>query len=459
MKRFFRLLRSAPPLGVRRTAVAAALLAGLAALAVAAPPARAEAGEGERWRDPAFGISLEPPPGASVEPRPGDEALVRLRGETGEALTLKLRTLDRPVDLETLFNKMRADLLVSAMNIVEVDDDRARQRFAGRESAVRYFVLDQKNKSDEILGVAVIPLDGERFLDARCWGEAQSFDALRSFFEDTLGSLSVPDARELYGARERWLRRGDELIDATDLRAALAAAPAEQWFRIRRDGGDAGFRRVRLDEHEELGLRGVRIRVDQALIGQGQRIDRTAERFCSFDGTTEVWSSRSTRRLNREVKGLPGRTHSWSETGLRSPDPGSPTGSRIDATRELPTGKVEQRAWPTPGNAYASVAARRLLLEALVRSMVRGAPPEKIAFYSYDSESHAVTLRSVTPTPQSDGTFALEIRPAPTQPAHRHVYDAEGVLLRAERGGLTFERSSRPRIEALWRTRGNGLTP
>lgn len=411
-------------------------------------------GAGDGWVDPVFGLSLVPPESAEVRTRPGNRELVRFTVPTGEQIVVRIKENRYKLSLAELFKRQRAELLAAVLNLIEVDEDDVLRKIDGREAAVRYYLLDQKDRADEALAIALVPLDAERFLDIRGIGTAQDFERLRAMFERTLATLRTPDLRALYRQRLIWLRRGDAMIDGVTSLELLERFQGEQWFRMLSDGEDVGFERVRIDRGQEMGVEGLRVRIDRTLRGTTSRRDRASAYFVSLDRREAFWSTRVTRRFGRAMQGTPGgRAQSWSETGLRGPTRVSEdlTINRINATRELPTGEVDRETWPTPGNAYATVAERRLLLAHRARQLARGEAAEKLAFYGYDEDSFAVTLQTADPVERSDGRIELHVRSSPEQPVERWVFDAAGALVERHADGVTFQRSSRQELQALWR--------
>lgn len=441
------------------------LAIGLALAVVLLMPAIAHAQDIEavvdsdgRWVDPVFGLSLVPPENADVRTRPGDRELVRFAAGTGEQIVVKIKPNQYKLTLPELLTRMRGELVAAVLNLVEVETQDDIRQIDDREAVVRYYLLDQKNRPDEALAIALVPLDDERFLDIRGTGTARDFERLRELFESTLTTLRTPDLRKLYRQRAIWLRRGDAMIDGVHALKLLEQFEGERWYRIVSDGNDVGFQRLRIDRSRELGAEGVRVRVDQTLRGRTSRRDRTSAYFVSLDRREAFWSTRVTRRFDQAVRGTPGgRTQSWSETGLRGPTQVSDelTINRINATRELPTGEIQRETWPTPGNAYASVAERRLLLAHRARQLARGEAAEKLAFYAYDEDSFAVTLQTVEPVPRRDGRIEFRVRSSPVQPVERWVFDATGELLEKHADGVTHRQSSRGELATIWRgTRG-----
>ena len=411
-------------------------------------------GAGDRWVDPVFALSLVPPESAEVRTRPGNRELVRFTVPTEEQIVVRIKKNQYKLSLAELFKRQRAELLAAVLNLIEVDEDDVLREIDGREAAVRYYLLDQKDRPDEALAIALVPLDEERFLDIRGIGTAQDFERLREVFERSIATLRTPDLRALYRQRLIWLRRGDAMIDGVTTLELLERFQGVQWFRVRRDGEDVGFERVRIERGQEMGVEGLRVRIDRTLRGNTSRRDRASAYFVSLDRRETFWSTRVTRRFGRAVQGTPGRqSQSWSETGLRGPTRVSEdlTINRINATRELPTGEVDRETWPTPGNAYATVAEHRLLLAHRVRQLTRGETAEKLAFYAYDEDSFAVTLQTADPAEHSDGRIELHVRSSPEQSGERWVFDAAGKLLERHADGLTYERSSRQELQALWR--------
>ncbi|MFW6337203.1 MAG: hypothetical protein ACOC3G_08750 [Phycisphaeraceae bacterium] len=444
--------KPAPRRGLVAIGLALSALLILPAIA-AAQDLDARPDDGDRWVDPVFGLSLVPPENADVQTRPGDRELVRFTAATGEQIVVKIKPNQYKLTLPELFKRMRGELLAAVLNLIEVDDGDAGRQIDGREAVVRYYVLDKKKGPDDALAIALVPLDDERFLDIRGTGTARDYDRLRELFERTLATLRTPDLRKLYRQRAIWLRRGDAMIDGVHALKLLEQFKGERWYRIVSDGNDVGFERLRIDRSREMAAEGVRVRVDQTLRGRTSRRDRTSAYFVSLDRREAFWSTRVTRRFGQAVQGTPGgKTQSWSETGLRGPTQVSEelTINRINATRELPTGEIQRETWPTPGNAYATVAERRLLIAHRARQLARGEAAEKLAFYAYDEDSFAVTLQTVEPVPRQDDRIEFRVRSSPVQPVERWVFDATGELLERHAAGVTHRQSSRGELTAIW---------
>ena len=409
--------------------------------------------------DPVFGLSLVPPDGSEVRTRPGNRELVRFTADSGEQIVVKIKRNQYKLTLAELFKRMRAELLGGVLNLTEVADKEVAREIDGHEAVVRYYLLDQKNRPNEALAIALMPLDEERFLDIRGMGLAREYERLRDRFERTLATLRTPDLRELYRQREVWLRRGDALVDGVSTAELLEAFAGERWYRILGDRGDVGYERVRVDRGREAGVKGLRLHIDRTLRGRSARRDRASMYFTSLQEKEEVWSTRVTRRFGRAMPGTPGgKTQSWSETGVRGTTQlsGDVTLNRIEVTRELPTGEVQREAWPTPGNAYATVAERRLLAAHHARRLARGAAAEKLAFYAYSEDSFAVTLQTIDPTIRPNGRIELRVRASPEQPEERWVFDGNGRLLERHDGETTYQLSSHRELQRIWND-GRGL--
>mgnify|MGYP006273663503 CR=1 FL=1 len=451
-----------------------AVMAALLALVVAAPASAAE-----RWTDPVLGFSFVPPRGATLTPRPGDDRLVRVEAPGGETIVFSLHRLEQPRPLGEVIEIGRTRVLGRVGNAAEVEHDNPRPMLAGREAGLMYFALDLRDRPDEVFGLALVPMGERTILDVKATGTAKDFDRLRRVFGRVLASLQLSDPADLAAARQAKLRAGHRLVESLDLEAQLARAAGERWFRIVADDGrDVGYLRLSIGRAEQMGLPGVRVRLDETQRSDDQRIDRRDAYFASFDGSTELWSIRTTRRLagrharQREAemreRGVPGgATQSWAETGVRS-DVATERGgviNQIEVTRELPTGKVDTRRWPTPGAAYVGLADRWLLRAAFAGRGVETARDDdddddgEINCYGYAPDAFDLTLRSLERRSRDDGLIELRVRAAPTEPVETLVYGPDGDLLRWRRGGVTLIATDRRQLQQIWGVRDRFRRP
>lgn len=413
----------------------------------------------ERWREYAHGISFRVPLGSRVTYRSSDDALVRVLGEEGYAVTLYVTESRQPTSLGTVVNLALQRRQAEAPDAVSLAE--AEVRIAGKPGALMYYRVPAPSAAlpgrtpaggqpDLVLGQALLMISPTAFANIRLEATTDTFDKARPIYDALLRSITLDDPARLAQRRQDMLDRGSVWLQTVSFDTLAKSLVPEQWLRVTDSGRDVGYMKITQEAANEMGMPGVRVAYQFRIDIHDQAVDSLSSFFLSRDRTREVWSIRTTvRPLKPSSTSIarpggakpqpPQPLQTWAESGIRAKDV-------ITVTREGPTGG-NKHEWKTPPESYLSQAETFLMAPLLPRRTA-----QDLGFYTYYPNSGSIVFRSDRVVPAADGTFAVYSRAAQEQPEQLTVYDSQGRLLRRElpTGQLVLP-ATRAQIAALWK--------
>ena len=425
---------------------------GLAPVAAGAEQADADSPDdrlkAERWSGDAFGISMRPPRGTQAVQATADNAVVKFAGDN-TTYSFYIRRTSEPVKLKQVRDRGVQQFTFTYPNAVPLKDPTHRLEIAGRKAFKLYFLVGEQDAENWVGGQAYMLLDPTTVAVFQLQCAASAIDTKKTTFEQMLRSVRLEDPKKLDQQRKRLLKAGQrwrEQITPEQLKQAL---PRTQWFRIKQNGKDVGYMRWRFEsEANELAEKGVRLRVRKRVIAGKHVFDTDNEFFLAYDGKTELWSIRSTRRLKDDLetqrksklpqRGQGPKAQSSADVGVRA-------GGKITVNRQTPT-SIDEHKWPTPPTAYLSQLAARVLMRHLPHNQ-----PRRMLFYAYHPESSKLALRHVHVRPLKRGRFKVRVRPAPGSGFHTSIYNADGRLIRRKLpNGRVIEPATKQEMRRAW---------
>jgi hypothetical protein len=438
-----------------------------------------------RWSEPAFGISLLPPPPeqAQIIDHPADGALLHIVGREGYLIIASLRETKTDVERD----RAVADVVTQTLSIYPAKPMGQAHllRAAERDVAVIYYRVDPSAGAGEksaapkadpwLLGQTIVFLYPQQLLVFEIRATTTALEKVNLVVEALLDSLAVMPPEELAALRQAQLQRGDDWLKTVTADQLRAAAPPERWLRILEGDIDVGYLRYRCTEDEAVTRKGLRLEMQSRVVQGLMATDFLANFFMADDGSTEIWSIRTTVRPAdasapapgslSQAEGLipgsppgsagstPGSTapsqgliapaRAAAETGLRS-------GPEFTVTLDTPS-SVHTNQWDTPPTAYLPLVTQQIMGPLLPRQQ-----EATFGFYSYFPNQSQIAYRTerVVPSPTRDGSYQVHTRPAPDQPVTVTHYDSRGRLLRVVMpGNRVLLPSTLQQIESLWRVR------
>jgi hypothetical protein len=399
----------------------------------------------ERWSEEAFGISLRPPLGATLHQATADDAMLRIGGAEGYSIEVYLRRVEpgdqflqmqggaaarsqvfrqsgreQPqarvqLDIDTVVTMGLRQVQVAHPSAVLVDRDNA--ALAGLSAATLYFRLqDAQSRTNYILSHAYVLVDHDSFIMVRTLYESARQAAVRPILEAVLASMQVEDTQKRDAQRRAAIAAGQQAREAMNFQQLVEALPEEQWYRLLMDNQDIGHLQVTRRKARQMGYAGLAVTVRAHARLGGQAVDSLSEMFLAESGRQEVWSTRTTSRMQPTTPGGVPQDMTVVETGVRS-------GNVITVTRE-DRGQKRSFEWQTPAEGYLSQAELYLLPALLPRQA-----EATYGFYAYYPADGQITYRTIQVQPEGRRGHKVVIQPSPNSPRETVVFDAAGAMV------------------------------
>lgn len=405
----------------------------------------------ERWSEDAFGISLRPPLGATLHQATIDDAMLRVAGPEGYSVEVYLRKVEpgeeflqmqggaaarsqvfrRPgqeqpaaqiqLDIDTVVTMGLRQVQVAHPSAAMIDRDNA--PLAGLPAATLYFrIQDADSRAQYILSHAYVLVDHDSFIMVRSLYDAAREKTVRPILEAMLASMEVEDPQQRDAQRRAAVAAGQAVRAALSFQQLSNALPEEQWYRLLKDNRDIGHLKITRRKDQQMGFTGLNVTVQaHAQLGT-QAIDSLSEMFLAESGQHEIWSTRTTSRMQATSPGGVPQDMTVVETGVRS-------GNVITVTRE-DRGQKKSYEWQTPAEGYLSQAELYLLPALLPRQT-----EATYGFYAYYPSDGQITYRTIVVNPEGRGGYKVLIQPSPNSPRETVVFDAGGAMVERQLPG------------------------
>jgi hypothetical protein len=437
----------------------------------------------ERWAEGQYGLSMQPPKQTQAVEQAADNSIVKFVGQDA-TFSLYIRTggsnalAFKPVKgqsgqdrqsrwqqqtdeaktkrrLTREFLQKRGERQFSFLypKSVRLKDERPNFSVAGHEATKLYFLVSRE-AGDWVAGQAYVILSKNKVAVFQLECDASSWQRHKRRFEAWLSSVRIPDPEKLSQQRSALLDAAEQWRQSLSLEQMLESLnPSPQWFRIRRGDKDVGYMRVRREQTRELGQKGIRVQYNKHIKTEQAVYDTSGRFFASFDGQTELWSLKTTKRMRQAAgrsgegggqsdlpqPGKPPASRTWTETGLHADQ-------KLRVTREAPAEGVEKSQWAIPPKAYLSQVGARLWFSQLPKDESR-----TMLFYAYASPAGELSLRRVRIQPLKDGRFAVRIKPTPQRAERVVIYNRQRQLVRKRMAdGLVITPASKQQLRTIW---------
>ncbi len=393
----------------------------------------------QRWEELGFGLSLHPPRDVRIIEHASDGALAKFIGRDYDISVFVQESKIRGT-VEDIKTRSIQQLGFAYMSdLVVFKDEPARP--LDRPGWKFYAGIIDEEGPNVVLGQVFMQIDPKNFAVIQFQCDEIAYEGVEPIFDAVLKSMQLLNHKQLLARNTEWINAGHSWRHGLTHHQIRSVLIPEQWFRVVRDEQDIGWMRIQQTETIKLELSGIYIEIWSHVRERGETIDADSDYFESFDRSTEVWSSRTTRRptqpnaLATPNQGSP--TQSRVETGLRS-------GNILTVSVESAAGVKEHR-WEVSDKGYQSQVELRLLPSLLPREQ-----SGILGFYAYHPMSETLALRTDQITPLEAGAYLVQHRPSAHAGLRLSTYDAQGHLLRKQMSdGVILIRVSREQVRHL----------
>lgn len=292
-----------------------------------------------------------------------------------------------------------------------------------------------------IRGSTLLKTDPGRFILFELYSSLTEFRHSREMYEVMLATVHLTDPADIASDRAAAIDAGVKALaqlSESDY-AEIFGQGAKRWERLSRPASTGS-----VGDEEELGYRCVRasigkrgelspnkpkekwtaddqqsgyiVQIDARLLDLGGIVDTRAAYFLSLDRNEEAWVVNMAIRKDGDVS-------RWQEIGARM---GTDMSINI-----VPESSQAQKIRPQiQGEGYISMVESFMLPQLLMHIGI----PADFAFYSYQTSSSTIRLRTdgLTPPAKSGGNWTLTTRLNADAPPQTTVLTEEGTIVRTD---------------------------
>ncbi len=407
----------------------------------------------QRWSEDGFGLSLAPPQNATVIDRPAGKALVLFQMVDGTQISLFIRQALDELSIDALKKEAVRQFTLPYPSWLPTDDPQPLESVADRPAGRLYMTVPDEKNGNWVMGHVFVLIDPYTFVNLQMTTSAAAFQQAAKLFDAVVQSIQFMDPLELDKLRTQRLEAGDAWLKSINRQQMLDANPPLLWLRITQDGKDVGYMRLQCGAEQQLGLNGISVQMRSHIESNGIVDEMFGDYFESMDRKQEVWSQGVTRKANvpDSESTLPGLNEKLPDTGTLR-ETAVRSGGVIQLTLESPTERrTDENAhqWQTPDLAYLSQVNRLLIGPMLPHRAM------DMAFYCYNTAAGNIVLytMSIEPILQGPqrGGLSVNVRPAPTEPLQKFIYDAKGRLVEwSSVHGRVLKPSTPEELRAIW---------
>ncbi len=410
----------------------------------------------ERWSEPSFGISLQPPTDATLQQGRRGDALAVFQSPD-YTISVHLRETNFAMEIADVARRAVEQMALPYPNAILMRDRPIKP--AGLPGALLYFKIPDRQRPTWIMGQALVQIDPFTVVLIRLETDEMNFGQVQPIFEAVVNTLGVASPEELDAQRKEQIARGVAWRQTLTTEKVHAALMPEQWFRLVKNKKDIGYMRMLAHRGEEWDTEGIRVDIDVHMESDNQTVDTESRYFLTDDGRREVWSVKTAMRPRvrttaRRRNATPLVAESlWVETGLRADRKvevgrNSVTVNVISVDRKDPSSS-ERLEWDKPPEGYLAQVEAQLLGSLLPRNEAA-----TYGFYAWSSSTRDISFRTDRVEPLPNGDYLVHTRLSPTQPEQTSRYDAQGRLLhRMLPDGTEIRAANANEIKTIWKIR------
>jgi len=297
------------------------------------------------------------------------------------------------------------------------------------------------------------------------------YDKAREMYEVMLATVTIDDPTEASARRAAAIGTGIRVLDRlteSDYREVFSSTP-ERWERLYQqattgaasDDEEIGYRRIRtrIGQRGEMSPKkpkdlwnpaerdeGFIVQIDARILELGGVIDTRATYFATPDFSEEAWVVNMSIRKSADEFGNPGKTSRWQEIGARR---GTDMSVRI----------VPQSADSTTIHPQVATEGFISMVQSFVlpQLLVRAAIPGDMAFYTYQTTSGTVRLRtdSIDRSDKGRKLWTLTTRLNADAEPQTTTITPEGEILRTTfTDGRRWDVVPLEQLVRIWKTKG-----
>ncbi len=348
--------------------------------------------------------------------------------------------------------------------------DRTGHLLINQQPAERLYVTTPRTDATRLVkGYTIFKPAPKQFVVFELIVPEPEFARVRGVYETTIATASFADPAAVAAARGALVKAGVALFAGftpADYSAALDSQV--RWYRLFKpapggadmDATELGYRGLKFfkgqrgeinpekprnrwtsaDEQE-----GYMVFLQARVLDGADTIDTVARCFMTPDRHEEAWSVRMIK-ADKRAKEL-GR---WTETGARVADD-------LNVAVNGP-GNDDRPIRPfIQGEGYLSQVESYLLPSLLLRAATKNRIQGDFGFYTYRSDSEAISLRrdTLARDPAAGGTWTIATRFHEDSTPQRSTFTDKGDLIRTDLGdGRFWEPTDLKTLLALWQKKG-----
>ena len=322
-----------------------------------------------------------------------------------------------------------------------------------------------------VRGSTLVKVGPGRFILFELYTSGIKYEKAKEMYEVMLATVSIDDPTDASARRAAAVGMGIRVLDRlseSDYREVFSSFP-ERWERLYQqattgaaaDDEEIGYRRIRarIGKRGEMSPKkpkdlwnaaeqdeGFIVQIDARILDLGGIVDTRATYFAMPDFSEEAWVVNMSIRKGPDEYGNPGKTSRWQEIGARR---GTDMSVRIvpqsaDSTTIRPQVATE---------GYLSMVQSFVLPQLLVRAGI----PGDMAFYTYQTTSGTVRLRTDTIDQSDKGrklwTLTTRLN-ADAEPQTTTITPDGEVLRTTFTDGRRWDTIPLDQLARIWKTKG-----
>jgi hypothetical protein len=411
------------------------------------------------------------------------------------------KTARTPARVDLLKKQIGDELKASAGSVINTRTDQVVEldKIGG---VINYYIIKppKKNAEPYFFGVGLLQLDqlSVAVLKLECPQE-QLAEAV-STFECMIHSVEVEEAKTVNQRLHEWLQNAEKVLDELTQEDRLKAMRDDRLYRVLENGKDIGYTRIwqryqdeayykqlkasrdkdagPLDGIDRFESEGNAVFTQTRLEGKGIIIQSLNEAIDVPGEPTAYWQIKNAMQYKNDPNNL--RSGTWVETGVRGvaliggkrmdhlqiTREGTPPRRMVEYLlerendperrlrypsadpRSYPSGKLSEKAWPTPKRAFLSPVDATLIPALLPNE------EKTYCFSAYHQETTRIDFRLMRVEPSANGGKTVYLRPVLDLSEQVLVFDANNELIsHTYPDGRSLKKTTRQELARIWGVR------